>query len=540
MRNASKACVGLMKDYFVDEMSEILDSEKAVTHGALANKLDSKIEDEAFFKKKELRMPTDFDAVQLDWAWGPVVQSGGKYDLKLSATSDESKLHAGIIVAFYGLRYKTYTSGIARTYLVDPNQSQESNYKFLMEVHQLILSNLKEGAVAKDVYQKALALVKAKKPELEKHFVRNVGAGIGIEQRDPTLVLNAKNTRTLKDGMTLMITTGFSDIKNPDPQDKKSGEYSLVVSDTVRISTDAAVVFTQGASTQLEDVSFFFKDDEPAPEPKKAKKDSKIGAVSSKNQVKTKLRGERTTVADNGAEQRRREHQSELKAKKQAEGLENYAEAGGAENGTKEKSFKKFESYKRDNQLPSKVRDLMIVVDQKNQTVVLPIMGRPVPFHIQTIKNVSKNEEGEFTYLRINLMSPGQGVGRKDDQPFEDASAQFVRSMTFRSKDSDRMENICRTIQDMKKTATKKEQEKKEMEDVIEQDKLTEIRSKHIAFLYYCNTNNCRSPPCTSSRCVCASSYGRKACTWRSRNTSERSALPITFASRSPYRHPLQ
>ncbi len=54
-------------------------------------------------------------------------------------------------------------------------------------------------------------------------------------------------------------------------------------------------------------------------------------------------------------------------------------------------------------------------MDRKAQTVVLPVHGYAVPFHINTIKNVSKNDEGEFTYLRVNFQTPGQLAGRKED-----------------------------------------------------------------------------------------------------------------------------
>jgi len=35
--------------------------------------------------------------------------------------------------------------------------------------------------------------------------------------------------------------------------------------------------------------------------------------------------------------------------------------------------------------------------------------------HINTIKNVSKNDEGDFTYLRVNFQTPGQLAGKKED-----------------------------------------------------------------------------------------------------------------------------
>ncbi|KAK4984929.1 FACT complex subunit spt16 [Elasticomyces elasticus] len=478
IRDASRASSGIMANYFVDQMSAILDEEKKISHKALAAKMDEKISDERFFQK--LKVSTGFDPVQLDWSAPPSVQSGGKYDLKLSSEPDDSNLHAGIIISALGLRYQTYSSMIARTYLVDPNKSQESTYKLLLAVHDLVLKEIRDGVQAKDVYGKALNLIKSKKPELEKHFLKNVGYGIGIEARDNTLLLSGKNTRTLRDGMTLCVMTGFSDIENPNPQDKKSGTYSLLLADTVRVTRGDTVVFTKDAKSDLESTSFFFKDeDEPEEKAKpKSKKDSRVGAVAQANITKTRLRGERSTTQNEEKEAARREHQKELHSKKQQQGLEKYGENAGSLNGTEEKKFKRFESYKRDNQFPNRVKDLIVLVDHKSSSIVLPIMGRPVPFHINTIKNASRTDEGAFSYLRINFLSPGQGVLRKDDQPFEDPQAHFVRSLTFRSKDFARMEDITQQITEMKKSAVRREQEKKDMEDVVEQDKLAEIRNR--------------------------------------------------------------
>ncbi|KHN94288.1 FACT complex subunit spt-16 [Metarhizium album ARSEF 1941] len=488
MRTASKACVALMTPYFLDEMSNILDSEKKVTHASLAEKVDRKLDDEKFWKTVELpnkgKLPSDFDPTQLDWILGPAIQSGGKYDLRFAAEANSDNLHAGIIIAGLGLRYKSYCSTIARTYLVDPNKAQESNYKLLHMIHNSIIKEIRDGMSAKEVYSKALSLLKIKKPEMEKHFLKNVGWGVGLENRDPTLVLNAKNNRILKDGMTLIIHTGFQDIDNPQPQDKHSKVYSLVLTDTIRVTTGEPVVFTAESPTSADANSFFFKDDEEVePAPKKEKKDHKVGAVATKNITSTRLRSERTTQVDEDAENKRKEHQKELAAKKQKEGLARFAEATGDKNGAEVKKFKRFESYKRENQFPLKVKNLEVVVDSRNNTVILPIMGRPVPFHINTIKNASKSDENDFSFLRINFLSPGQGVGRKDDQPFEDASAHFVRSLTFRSSDGERYNEIATQISNMKRDAVKKEQEKKDMEDVIEQDKLIEIRNRRPAVL---------------------------------------------------------
>src|SRR5690606_12319455 len=119
---------------------------------------------------------------------------------KLASEANDDILHAGTIISAMGLRYKSFSSAIARTFLIDPNKSQEGNYKLLCIVHNAVLKEIRDGVVAKDVYAKALSTIRAKKPDLEKHFLRNVGWGIGLETKDVTMVLNAKNNRTLKDG----------------------------------------------------------------------------------------------------------------------------------------------------------------------------------------------------------------------------------------------------------------------------------------------------------------------------------------------------
>lgn len=478
--SASRASANIMQDYFIDTMSDIIDKEKKITNKALADKVANKLDDDKFFR--QTKMPANFDPLQLDWSVSPTVMSGGNYDLKLNSDPDDKNLHAGVIISALGLRYQTYSSMVARTYLVDPTKQQENMYKLLLSAHETVIKEMRDGVVAKDVYNKALQLVKNKKPELEQNFLKSVGAGVGIEARDNTLVLNAKNTRVLRDGMTFTVTTGFTNLQNSQASDQnRDSTYALMLSDTVRVTAASeAFVYTKHAATDTEATMFFFNDDEDEvkEEKPKAKKDPRVGAVASSNITKTRLRGQGGTTQNEEKEAARREHQKELHQKKQKDGSDKYSEGTGNLNGVEEKKFKRFESYKRDQQLPSRVKDLMIVVDAKNQSIILPIMGRPVPFHISTLKNATTSTEGEFCFLRINFLSPGQGVGRKDDQPFEDPSAQFIRSLTFRSKDAERMENVKDQITDMKKAAVRKEQEKKEMEDVIEQDKLVEIRNR--------------------------------------------------------------
>lgn len=67
--------------------------------------------------------------------------------------------------------------------------------------------------------------------------------------------------------------------------------------------------------------------------------------------------------------------------------------------------------------------------DRKYETVILPIFGVPVPFHISTIKNISQSVEGDYTYLRINFFHPGATMGRNEGGSYTQPDATFVKEV---------------------------------------------------------------------------------------------------------------
>ncbi|KAG2754422.1 DUF572-domain-containing protein [Suillus brevipes Sb2] len=58
------------------------------------------------------------------------------------------------------------------------SQEQEAIYNLLLSVQSEMLREIKDGVSAREVYQRALDIVKKEKPELEKNFVKNAGFGV--------------------------------------------------------------------------------------------------------------------------------------------------------------------------------------------------------------------------------------------------------------------------------------------------------------------------------------------------------------------------
>jgi Nucleosome binding factor SPN, SPT16 subunit len=498
----------IMMDNFVDEMSLIIDEDKKTSNAELTDKIEDKIElnDKWFTKSdtgKKLLVPIkDFDPELVEWCYSPIIQSGGKYDLKPSAVSSDARLVGdGVILASLGLRYKSYCSNIARTFLIDPTPEMETNYDFLLKLQSHVVSTLlKDGVAANKVYEGALEFIKAERPELVATFTKNCGWLLGIEFRDSSFILNSKNERKLQNGQVISLTIGFNNLTNEKTKNPKLKQYSLLLTDTYKVGESEPVLLTTYTKVRAEN-SFYFRDEpkvksessgkESTNDTKKLKSEkvikieSKLALNDANSKIlKSKLRHESNGGDENhNAEKIRQEIQTKLHEKRLQEGLARFSKADATDASDFKPVFKKYESYVRESQIPASVRDLKIHVDYKNQTIILPVCGRPVPFHINSFKNGSQNEEGDYTYLRLNFNSPGAGgnVARRTELPYEDSpDSTFLRSVTLRSRDRQRMIDVYKAIQDLKKDSVKREQEKKQMADVITQANLIELKGSRV------------------------------------------------------------
>ncbi len=109
-----------MSNYFAGYVTQLIDAGKRITHEQLMEQLEKTHTNEA--KRAKLRVPDEINWKLVEWCYPPIIQSGGKYDLKPSAQSDQSNLHAGTVVCSFGARYNSYCSNIGRTILINPEK----------------------------------------------------------------------------------------------------------------------------------------------------------------------------------------------------------------------------------------------------------------------------------------------------------------------------------------------------------------------------------------------------------------------------------
>ncbi|KAG0139194.1 hypothetical protein CROQUDRAFT_513460 [Cronartium quercuum f. sp. fusiforme G11] len=333
--------------------------------------------------------------------------------------------------------------------------------------------------------------VASERPDLEASLPKSFGFGIGIEFRDSFLSLSPKCSRVLKSNMIFSLAVSFANIEDPFDSSKT---YSLQLIDTISVGKSSSSILADGLK-ELKEVAFFFNDKPKNSSKSKAsgsratgknkdvsptKKNGsprKSGAAIVTTSRKGRLRNDGKEI-DNEATAKRKIHQKELSERRQEEGLAKFAEDDGTGRGSVVKQWKRFESFQRERDLPNSVSNLRITVEINKRSFILPINGFAVPFHINTLKSVVKQEEGEYTVLRFMFIAPGQITGKKEDTPFEDPNATFIRGLTYRSTDQEHMNDVHKQVTELKKAVLKREKDQAEKAEVVDQDQLIEFRSK--------------------------------------------------------------
>lgn len=192
-----------------------------------------------------------------------IVQSGGDYDLRWTAGSNDKTLvyePVGIIVCQLGCRYKSYCSNVGRTYLIDPPRAVSDAYAALLAAHAAAIGKLREGTRCSDVYVAAAAALAAAPggEALTAHLTKTLGFATGLEFRENSLVLGPKCDAVLVAGMVFNLTTGLADLVNEAvAEDARGRKYSLLLSDTVAVAAGgAAAEVCTSAKSALSDISY--------------------------------------------------------------------------------------------------------------------------------------------------------------------------------------------------------------------------------------------------------------------------------------------
>ncbi|XP_021830451.1 FACT complex subunit SPT16-like isoform X2 [Prunus avium] len=465
LTNVKKAAFltsSVMRSFVVPKLEKVIDEEKKVSHSSLMDDTEKAILEPARIKVK-------LKAENVDICYPPIFQSGGEFDLKPSASSNDENLcydSTSVIICAVGSRYNSYCSNVARTFLIDANSTQSKAYEVLLKAQEAAISNLKSGNKLSAAYQAALSVVGKDAPELAANLTKTAGTGIGLEFRESGLNLNAKNDRILRPGMVFNVSLGFQNLQ----AQTKDPKTSLLLADTVIVGKETPEVLTHSSSKAVKDVAYSFNDDDDEVEERaKPKAESKGAGRSAMS--KATLRSDNHEMSK---EELRRQHQAELARQKNEETARRLAGGGSASMDSRGagKTIGDLIAYKNVNDFPPP-RELMIQVDQKNEAILLPIYGNMVPFHVATVKSVSSQQDSNRNcYIRIIFNVPGTPFSPHDANSLKFQGSIYLKEVSFRSKDPRHISEVVQLIKTLRRQVASRESERAERATLVTQEKL--------------------------------------------------------------------
>eukprot|EP00658_Telonema_sp_P-2_P038688 TRINITY_DN27707_c0_g1_i1.p1 TRINITY_DN27707_c0_g1~~TRINITY_DN27707_c0_g1_i1.p1 ORF type:complete len:906 (+),score=344.45 TRINITY_DN27707_c0_g1_i1:113-2719(+) len=464
MRKAAQVSTKGMQFSFVKRFEEAVDAETKIKHSKLASLVEEDI-----FRPEKIKIKT-LKTDHIDICYQPIIQSGGVYDLKPSAESNDELLNEGVVTCSIGVRYRSYCSNIARTFFIDPSKDMQKTYEVLLGAQQACIDTCLPGKEFSEVYKACEAHIEKHNAELLPGLVKNVGFGMGLEFRETGSLLSAKNSRKIQAGMVFNLVVGIANLERAGETEDKKKTYAIQIADTVVVNEEGEPdVLTIESKSGWTDVSYEFggEDDEDE-EP-----------VTKKTKVEKEFNFEtrpRTTKADFQVDdEARKQHQADLERKLQEEAAARFA--SGKDSKKEEVKTKAIVAYKSSADYPDlAVRKNTVQVDTKHECVLVPIGGVMVPFHISLIKNATKSggEEGQLAYLRLIFNTPAN-VNSKETiykTIVSHANHSFVSEISYKSKDKTSIETNLRLIKELQKRIKDREKKKEEEAMAFKQEAL--------------------------------------------------------------------
>ncbi len=464
IRTSAHITATAMSLYGVGKTLNLAESGRQVTHSDWSGRCDD-----------ILRVPSklqlnSIDPADIDVPFYPSIQSGSNCSLDLDTPPDEKPISYDVILLSLSSSFKSLCSTVARTLMINPSPEQRDDFKVFLDLHASVIATMKPGNKIKDTRIAAENFLREHRPEWLPNFIERMGAGIGFDFREKALQLSATNPVEYAPNMTFSMTIGITNIK------RKNGEpYSLILGDTILITPTGCDILTNeapsSASVLLQTI---------------ANEDNNTNSTTGiTNGRSDKHRARQIEAADKTRVEKEREddfkrRQKEILRVHAEERMKSLNQETNDEKVTKEIVP---DSYNAITELPSQARGTRIFVDVPKKTVVVPINGLPVPFHISHIRNLTKTQSDNTYTIQLRFHTPDR-LGKHPLSACGNAEPDnvFLNELTFRSK-SPELFQVFQQLDLLRKEYLQQLKEKQMKSSIVEQERLEIINKSPVRLL---------------------------------------------------------
>ncbi|MEW5314858.1 MAG: hypothetical protein WDW38_006323 [Sanguina aurantia] len=468
--NARKAALlagKVMTGFVVPKLESAVDEERKIKHSKLSTMAEECITDPS---KVNVKLKAD----AVDLAYPPVFQSNGAYDLRVSAPNDNNLGHSGVILVSIGTRYSNYCANVARSFVINPTKRQEQQYNALLAAHEAAVAALLPGASMAAPMEAAIRALREKgQGDLVEKLGKGIGFGMGLEFREGANVLSAKNQGSVVLGNTVFnVCIGVQNLEDPDIADPALRKYALQIGDTYVVAGEGGKPpewATSASPRTWDKISYLLQDDADNGDSDGSDFMDQGGGL----QARKALRSE--TGVTKSQQQIIKEKQEALVKTKNEETLRRLTSQANGGAGSASSTGRKVSdivAYRSVGDMPVS-KDLIIQVDPRAETVLVPIYGNLVPFHITMIKAVTHNTDTDTAIVRVTF-----NTGPACEPSVRFPNAIFLKELSFRSADAKHAAKVVQDIKLLRSSVMQRDKERAERATLVTQDRL--VKGKRV------------------------------------------------------------
>ncbi|KAI5181625.1 hypothetical protein NEOKW01_1801 [Nematocida sp. AWRm80] len=421
-----------------NKIRQVIKTDDRVIHEELSEKIEGDLEMEI------RKLPQEVDQSYLELCFKPIIQSGGRYQVDKSPRGEfinpyhDQLLYFDTISYYLWIAYKGYCTMVGRTLLVSPNKKGEAALKACITLMDHIIRTVTTtqtyAQIRTDAKERLEQIADPEyRQELISSFKLDIGQSIGIRPEEGPAPESFSNMQPINN-MAFVVSVRFENLTGLD--DTEEITCTIHMDNVLLMENTHAKVLTP-FSIRPEDYIL-----------------EKIEEKTKRTQL-----GRRVRNRDKELERANEinEHQRQLMDELIEEQLEHYKQQENPVAEKEETTEKRYISYQKETQLP---RGLPVIkIDKRASTVILPVFGMAVPFHIGIIKSATKTTEEGVGYLKISFYPPSAEATSENNL------------LSIMIKDS--QENITAAWKDI--NTLKKDEETPE-EDMIEEGEKEELQ----------------------------------------------------------------
>ena len=428
---------------FVDQIEKAIDIDSKPLHSTISRNMENSL----INSKKELSTRFGIDPQFFDFTYTPVVQSGKKFSLKINCESNDDCLVQNYVLLNMACKYHELNVNVFRTLIINPSDQDKAAYRCLLDMHKFLIAEIKEGVIIKDVFNKAIEMCREKYPNYVNNLPSNFGFGIGWEFRESCLLIEANNQTIIKPGMIFSVITSLKDIVG-----REGVLISFQLGDTVEVTSSnehGVKVLTSGVPRLLSEVGYVLEEEKLENTPSAI---PQVNLPEGQRQTRLATRNVEYLQAHQQLENLKK-HQKELLNLKMAD-IEERVQSGNLTFSQTENSKLYLENMKSLSMENIKVTNKnKIHIDNSQFSIILPIDGQMIPFHISCLKNVTRHSDGTNSILRINFQTPGSSSGGIIFPiPTPDGPKKvYIKELTYRSSNINAHNEIVKQVKELQK-----------------------------------------------------------------------------------------